>query len=193
MLTNKYGESVLPKTIPLEEFESILGAVMKYFESRYEAIHSKLDELEAELGAPTAEKQSDSGVKTQSTARTNSGTSDNIQSRSSGRNNSVTSETVSETDKTDLSDKSSDTRSEQNVTIYRKEGEVRRNQELIKTLKEQEAALPNPRFLTTWYKLDTNAVPPVYTLRNIRYVDRKVIIIQYFVTYFTKVSNILNY
>ena len=155
LLTNKYGESFLPKTIPVEEFESVLEAVQKYFDNRYEAIHSKLEDLEAELGAPSADKQQETIVTSQSTVRTSSETSD----------------LGSEGERTDMSDRSSGSRSEQNVTIYRKEGEVRRNQELIKILKEQEAALPNPTLLTTWYKRDTNAVPGVYRLMNIRFVS----------------------
>ena len=151
ILTNKYGDPVLPKTIPMEEFESILKAVQNFFDSRYENIHSKIEELEAEIGLPMSDKQTDSGAKMQTDDK-----------------KSVTSNSSSEETKSDQSDKDSESRGQQNVTVYRKEGEVRKNQEMIKLLKEEEAALPNPSLLTTWFRLDTNTVPPVYRLRNIR-------------------------
>ena len=151
LLTNKYGDPVLPKTIPMEEFEDILEAVQNYYDSRYDTIRSKIEELEAEIGVPVAEKQTDTGAKIQTDDKS-----------------SVISDLSSEETKSDQSDKVSEPRVQQNVTVYRKEGEVRKNQEMIKLLKEEEAALPNPSFLTTWFRLDTNSVPPVYRLRNIR-------------------------
>ena len=151
LLTNKYGDPVLPKTIPQDEFESILQAVQTYFDSRYDIIRSRIEELEAEIGLPAADKQIDTGAKVQTDDK-----------------KSVTSDYSSEGTKSVQSDKDSESRGQQNVTIYRKEGEVRKNQELIKQLKEEEAALPNPTFLKTWFILDTNSVPPVYRLRNIR-------------------------
>lgn len=138
----------------MEEFEAIFEAVKNYFDTRFEAIRTKIEELEAEIGAPLPEKQTDAGLKSQSDDK-----------------GSVKSEFSSEDARSgDHSDKTSENRSQQNVTVYRKEGEVRKNQEMIKSLKEQEAALPNPNLLLTWFRLDTNAIPPVYRLRNIRYL-----------------------
>ena len=124
-----------------------------YYDKRYESIRSKIAELETEIGGVPADKQTDYGVKSQSDERS-----------------SETSYLSSEGHEGDQSDKNSDSQAQQTVTVYRKEGEVRKNQEIIKSLREQEASLPNPNLLTTWFKLDTNAVPPVYRLRNIRFV-----------------------
>ena len=135
----------------MEEFEAILKAVQNFFDSRYENIRSKIEELEAEIGLPVSDKQTDSGAKMQTDDK-----------------KSVSSNSSSEETKSDQSDKDSESRGQQNVTVYRKEGEVRKNQEMIKLLKEEEAALPNPSLLTTWFRLDTNSVPSVYRLRNIR-------------------------
>lgn len=49
-----------------------------------------------------------------------------------------------------------------------KKEDGKKEQHLIKALKDEESQLPDPSLLETWYRLDENCVPPVYKLQNIR-------------------------
>jgi hypothetical protein len=49
-----------------------------------------------------------------------------------------------------------------------KKEDGKKEQLLIKALKDEESQLPDPSLLDTWYRLDENSVPPVYKLQNIR-------------------------
>lgn len=55
------------------------------------------------------------------------------------------------------------------LNVFRNHADmIKREQQIIKALKEKEESMPSPHLLRQWYKLDDNCRPPVYRLQNIR-------------------------
>ena len=126
--------------------------------SKRAEIHEQLAELgyfdtEPESAKEEAEKTDTADNK----ANTLETGNDDMTQRSSSQSETDTESHVSTIDST-----------QPKAPTYRKEADVKREQQLIKALKDKESELPDPDLLTTWYKLDENSMPKIYRLQTIR-------------------------
>ena len=154
LLTNRYGDIILPSTLQVEEFEAIFGRVSKYAYAERAKIAEQIANIES-AGASKeskdpSEQNDQSGIeKTQ-----------NSQNGNTTNEKSEKADTASEGDSQKANPKVSNT--------ARKEAEKKETQ-LLRALREKENQLPEPELLQTWYLQDENSVPPVYRLQRIRY------------------------
>ncbi|KAK3608472.1 hypothetical protein CHS0354_010319 [Potamilus streckersoni] len=157
-LTDKYGSYLLPSKIPMEEFEAIETTARRSWQQNMDTIKTKRAEIEGVQDSLAAERTVTSTVADGANVSAESKSRD----QSDGISNNQSGGLEGDGDK--------DT-----VQSSRKaKTDEKKEQQLLKALKEQEEALPDAPLLTQWYKLDANAVPPVYKLQNISAVYKEI-------------------
>ncbi|XP_060605739.1 uncharacterized protein LOC132758201 isoform X2 [Ruditapes philippinarum] len=136
ILTDRYGEALLPSILHIDEFEYIYNAVTSYTNAN----KARINEQIAFIENPSSARERNV-----------------LQEQSQGDGESV------------LMMNGGDETSGQQVVVEKthKKEDGKKEQLLIKALKDEESQLPDPSLLDTWYRLDENSVPPVYKLQNI--------------------------
>lgn len=141
VLGDKYGPYLLPSRIPVEEFHAFFDFVEDFSQKETELIKEQINQITSARAERERQRHNAESVLTDNT-------DDTGDKRSSKR---------------DGSGMSAQKLKRHNADIAKAEAQT------IKSLHEQEAALPNPEILKEWYSLDKNCVPPVYKLDNVRY------------------------
>ncbi|XP_052801292.1 uncharacterized protein LOC128232006 isoform X2 [Mya arenaria] len=152
LLTDKYGEPMLPSILQMEEFETAFQGVTEFSARERAAIEREIAVIEPPTSGGT-------------------GNYTEVNNNHDSEVNSVHPDGTSINGHT-ISQESSDQQQESSKTTaaagQRKEGvESKKDQQRLKELRESIARLPSPKLLATWYRLDENALPPVYRLQNI--------------------------
>lgn len=142
LLTNRYGDTILPSTLQPDEFETIFNSVSKYAKTQRANIVEQIAALEP---PPSASKEQTE----QSTTQTENTQNSESVKTGSDQNNKNGSANVK-------------------AAAPRKETESKKENQQIRALKEKLNQLPEPELLQTWYRLDENSVPAVYRLQSIR-------------------------
>ncbi|XP_053385274.1 uncharacterized protein LOC123535609 isoform X2 [Mercenaria mercenaria] len=141
ILTDRYGDPILPSSLQIEEFEYIHNAVTSYTNANKAKIHEQIAMLENPSSLKErrlSQEHPKDGAKTDIT-------NGDIQPKGEATGQ-VTQEKAPAT--------------------HKKE-DGKKEQQLIKALKDEESQLPDPSLLETWYRLDENSIPAVYKLQNI--------------------------
>lgn len=126
----------------------------------YEAVSSYTNPKKAQIHQQLAMLEKPNASRQKTTQESSSLTDNSVQN---GENDNVS---------VDVKESNNVTRKQSVSTAITRNG-GQKDQEMIKSLKQQEAQLPDPEVMTTWYKLDENCVPAVYRLQPIRYVTPK--------------------
>lgn len=156
LLTNRYGDVILPSTLQVDEFDAIFSRVSKYTNNEKSKIAEQMAAIEAQSVSKDQSKQNGEPAENSQ----NGDVKTNCESKTNG--DTKTGGSVSDT----ASEKDSQ-KSNTKVQAPRKEPEKKENQ-LLKALREKLSQLPEPELLQTWYRLDENSIPPMYRLQPIR-------------------------
>ena len=144
VLGEKYGPNLLPKYIPPEEFTAIYVTAKQHRRMEINEINDKIAKVE--------KASSDREQRRQQLAPENSDLE---------RDDHLLIGRLE--DELNIEARTTSSKARTHAEM------LKREQQVMKSLKEIRESLPSPELLQQWYKLDENLNPPVYRLQNIRY------------------------
>ncbi|XP_048730738.1 uncharacterized protein LOC125647914 isoform X3 [Ostrea edulis] len=151
VLGDKYGPYILPSTIPVVEFQAIYEQSLHQRKQKVELMRKRVAEIEKATEERESKKQ---------------------QGLTEG-------EIMEDVGRDHLKLQGLDLQLEppagkEALNVFRNHADmIKREQQIIKALKEKEESMPSPHLLRQWYKLDDNCRPPVYRLQNISSVIKE--------------------
>ncbi|XP_035825261.1 uncharacterized protein LOC101859566 [Aplysia californica] len=170
-LGQRYGTYLLPAEIPKAEYEALCAAARAYRDKHRGLLQMKMLDIHTRWQERDKLKTID---ESSSSAGTPSGSSNGAESARESEKN-PTSARTNTTEDTEDRETSSPGVSATAKELRRKQSIViKKDQQLMKQLKEAEEQLPDADLLDKWYELDENAVPAVYRLQNISTVYKDI-------------------